>query len=64
MPELQQTFFTPKEIATYLGLSTYTVQQLCREGRLQHTRFKGNKIRIKKEWADQFMRSGERPLLR
>jgi excisionase family DNA binding protein len=61
---LQQGFFTPAEIAAYIGMSTYTVQDLCRRGELRHVKA-GRSIRIRREWADQYMATHERePLLR
>jgi len=61
---LQQGFFTPAEIAAYIGMSTYTVQDLCRRGELRHVRA-GRSIRIRREWADQYMAAHEHePLLR
>ena len=61
---LPQGFFTPAEIAGYIGMSTYTVQDLCRRGELRHVKA-GRSIRIRREWADQYMATHERePLLR
>jgi excisionase family DNA binding protein len=61
---LPQGFFTPAEIAAYIGMSTYTVQDLCRRGELRHVKA-GRSIRIRREWADQYMATYERePLLR
>lgn len=61
---LPQGFFTPAEIAAYIGMSTYTVQDLCRRGALRHVKA-GRSIRIRREWADQYMATHERePLLR
>ena len=61
---LPQGFFTPAEIAEYIGMSTYTVQDLCRRGELRHVKA-GRSIRIRREWADQYMAAHERePLLR
>ena len=61
---LPQGFFTPAEIAAYIGMSTYTVQDLCRRGELRHVKA-GRFIRIRREWADQYMATYERePLLR
>jgi excisionase family DNA binding protein len=61
---LPQGFFTPAEIAEYIGMSTYTVQDLCRRGELRHVKV-GRSIRIRREWADQYMATHERePLLR
>src|SRR5690349_8710302 len=50
---LPQGFFTPAEIAAYIGMSTYTVQDLCRRGELRHVKA-GRSIRIRREWADQY----------
>jgi excisionase family DNA binding protein len=58
-PKLPQGFFTPAEIAEYLGFSTYTVQDLCRRGSLRHVK-SGRSIRIRKQWADDYMASLER----
>lgn len=60
---LPQGFYSPAEIAVYLGMSTYTVQDLCRRGELRHV--KANRvIRIRREWADAYMAGHERePLL-
>lgn len=61
---LPRGFFTPAEIAAYIGMSTYTVQDLCRRGELRHVKA-GRSIRIRREWADQYMATHERePLLR
>src|SRR4051794_19221428 len=61
---LPRGFFTPAEIAVYIGMSTYTVQDLCRRGELRHVKA-GRSIRIRREWADQYMSTHERqPLLR
>ena len=61
---LPQGFFTPAEIAGYIGMSTYTVQDLFRRGELRHVKA-GRSIRIRREWADQYMTTRERePLLR
>jgi len=61
---LPQGFFTPAEIAVYIGMSTYTVQDLCRRGELRHVKA-GRSIRIRREWADQYMAAREHePLLR
>ena len=61
---LPQGFFTPAEIAAYIGMSTYTVQDLCRRGELRHVKA-GRSIRIRREWADQYMATHERePLMR
>jgi excisionase family DNA binding protein len=61
---LPQGFFTPAEIAEYIGMSAYTVQDLCRRGKLRHVKA-GRSIRIRREWADQYMAAHERePLLR
>lgn len=61
---LPRGFFTPAEIAAYIGMSTYTVQDLCRRGELRHVKA-GRSIRIRREWADQYMATYERePLLR
>ncbi|HEU4925605.1 MAG TPA: helix-turn-helix domain-containing protein [Vicinamibacterales bacterium] len=61
---LPQGFFTPAEIAAYLRMSTYTVQDLCRRGELRHVKARRS-IRIRREWADQYMATYERePLLR
>jgi excisionase family DNA binding protein len=59
MDRLQKAFFSPSEIATYTGFSTYTIQAFCREGRLRHVK-KGRLIFIKKQWADDFMAADER----
>ena len=56
---LSQGFFTPAEIAVYMGMATYTVQELCRRGELRHVKV-GRSIRIRREWADQFMADRER----
>ena len=56
---LLQGFFTPAEIAAYIGMSTYTVQDLCRRGELRHVKA-GRSIRIRREWADQYMATYER----
>jgi excisionase family DNA binding protein len=62
-PRLAQEFFTPAEIAQYLGLSTYTVQDLCRRGELHHVKV-GRAIRIRKQWADDYMTEREREPLK
>ena len=54
-----QEFFSPKEIALWLGVSTYTVCDLCRRGLLQHARV-GRRIRIKLEWAEAYMMASAR----
>lgn len=52
-------FFAPAEIAAYLGVSTYHVQELCRRGQLRHV--KANRtIRIRLEWAEAYMAARER----
>ena len=56
---LPREYFTPEEIGTYCGLSTYTIQELCRRGALHHVKF-GRSIRIRKRWADAYMASLER----
>jgi excisionase family DNA binding protein len=43
----------------YAGLSTYTVQDLCRRGELRHVKA-GRIIRIRREWADTYMAARER----
>ena len=35
---MQQEFYSPAQIAKMLGISTYTVQELCRSGKMHHTR--------------------------
>jgi excisionase family DNA binding protein len=61
---LSRGFFTSAEIAAYIGMSTYTVQDLCRRGELRHVKA-GRSIRIRREWADQYMAAHEHePLLR
>jgi excisionase family DNA binding protein len=60
---LSQGFFTPAEMAQYLGFSTYTVQDLCRRGELRHIKA-GRAIRIPREWADAYMGRFEREQLR
>jgi excisionase family DNA binding protein len=57
--KLAREFFAPAEIADYLGLSAYTIQDLCRRGVLHHVKL-GRSIRIKKQWADAYMASQER----
>ena len=54
-----QDYFTPAEIGRFLGLSTYTIQEVCRRGEMRHVRF-GRLIRIRRQWADQFMATRER----
>ena len=54
-----QDYFTPAEIGRFLGLSTYTIQEVCRRGEMRHVRF-GRLIRIRRQWADQFMAARER----
>jgi excisionase family DNA binding protein len=54
-----QEFFSPKEIAQWLGISAYTVCELCRHGLLQHARV-GRRIRIKLEWAEAYMMASAR----
>jgi excisionase family DNA binding protein len=49
-----QEFFTPEEIAQCLGISTYTVCELCRRGKIRHARV-GRRIRIKRQWAEEYM---------
>ncbi len=56
---LPQGFYTPAEIAAYLGFSTYTIQDLCRRGELRHVKA-GRAIRIRREWADVYMGRLER----
>ena len=61
--KLAREFFTPADIADYLGLATYTVQELCRRGELHHVKV-GRAIRIRKAWADDYMTAREREPLR
>jgi excisionase family DNA binding protein len=56
---LPQGFYSPAEIATYTGMRTYTIQDLCRRGELRHVKV-GRSIRIRREWADHFMAARER----
>lgn len=51
---LAQDYFAPAEIAAYMGLSVYTVQDLCRRGLLRHSKL-GRSIRIRRQWADAYM---------
>jgi excisionase family DNA binding protein len=60
---LSQEFFSPAAIADYLGMSTYTVQDLCRRGELHHVKV-GRAIRIRKAWADDYMTAHQREPLR
>jgi excisionase family DNA binding protein len=60
---MPQGFYTPEDIAAYMGMSTYTVQDLCRRGELRHVKA-GRSIRIRREWADAFMAAREREPLR
>jgi excisionase family DNA binding protein len=56
---LPREYFTPAEVAQYLGFSTNTVQDLCRRGELRHVKM-GRSIRIRKAWADAYMAMLER----
>jgi excisionase family DNA binding protein len=60
---LTQQYFAPSEIGTYMGVSTYHVQDLCRGGELRHVKV-GRRIRIRLEWADAYMAAREREPLR
>lgn len=59
LTSLSREFFSPAEIAAYLGLSTYTVQDLCRRGDLRNVKV-GRVIRIRKIWADDYMEARQR----
>ena len=56
---MDQEFYSPEQIGKMLGISTYTVQELCRSGKMHHTRW-GRRIRIKREWAEKFMMASAR----
>ena len=61
--EMNQEFFSPEEIARLLGIAPYTVRELCRRGKMRHARV-GRRIRIKRQWAEEYMSARERePLL-
>jgi excisionase family DNA binding protein len=51
---VRQEFFSPEDIACFMGIATYTVRELVRKGKLRHVRM-GRMIRIKKEWADEYL---------
>jgi excisionase family DNA binding protein len=44
---LPQGFYSPAEIAVYVGMSTYAIQELCRRGELRHVKV-GRAIRIRR----------------
>jgi excisionase family DNA binding protein len=56
---MTQEYFTPEEIADLLGIAAYTVRELCRRGLMQHARV-GRRIRIKRQWAEEYMMSTAR----
>lgn len=56
---LAREYYTAEEIGAYMGLSTYTVQHLCRRGHLRHVKI-GRSIRIRKQWADTYLEARER----
>jgi excisionase family DNA binding protein len=56
---LGREFFSPEEIAQWLGISTYTVCDLCRRGKMQHAHV-GRRIRIKRQWAEAYMMASAR----
>lgn len=51
---MNQEFFSPEEIAQLLGIAAYTVRELCRRGKMRHARV-GRRIRIKRQWAEEYM---------
>jgi excisionase family DNA binding protein len=51
---MTQEFFSPEEIADLLGIAAYTVRELCRRGLMRHARV-GRRIRIKRQWAEEYM---------
>jgi excisionase family DNA binding protein len=59
MRMLDREFFSPEEIAQWLGISAYTVCELCRRGKIQHARV-GRRIRIKRQWAEEYMMASAR----
>ena len=56
---IEQEFFSPDGIARLLGIAAYTVRELCRRGKIRHNRV-GRLIRIKREWAEEYMMASVR----
>ena len=54
MPEQMDRWMTTDDVAEYLQLNVQTVRKLLRSGEIE-SRMPGQKYRVKKEWADDWM---------
>lgn len=48
-------WLTPKEIANELKVSTWTVLEACRQGRLQSLKTGAHTVRIRREWLEAWI---------
>lgn len=53
----ENDFLTTAEVAEILGVNRRTVQRLCNDRKIQYRRTTPQKIEIKREWLDEYLKS-------
>jgi excisionase family DNA binding protein len=50
---VEQEFFSPEEIGKIFNISTYTIREWARKGRIKHVKV-GRLMKIKREWVRDY----------